>query len=152
MTRPRLDYEVFVMALRLRRKGILLPELEDALSEIIVQIVRLSAFVTMRRYPTYASYRDLFMDPENQLNLLVPAIKAMNKADLRKKPATVANLIITTLVNRYKNLARDHVRANERGITIVTPNFDTCGRVSDLYGERRTLHPHGKVTTNEFEH
>lgn len=143
------------MAVRLRRKGVLLPDLERVFGEILVQIIKMASFLLLRN-PKFCTYRSLFLDAEVQTNLLVPVLEALNGADLRRKPESVVGLLVRTTENRLKNLARDHTRAVKRGITICESDFErgfaSVPRCRDVNGVLRTMHPTGKVNTQNFEH
>lgn len=157
MTRRKLyiDCEVFVMAVRLRRKGVLLPDLENIFAQVLIQVVRMSTFLLLRN-PKFCTYKSLFLDVEVQTNLLVPVLEALNGADLRRKPESVVGLLVRTTQNRLKNLARDHTRAVKRGITLCESDFErgfaSVPRCRDVNGVLRTMHPTGKVNTQNFEH
>jgi hypothetical protein len=157
MTRRKLyiDCEVFVMAVRLRRKGVLLPDLERVFGEVLIQIIRMSTFLLLRS-PKFCTYKSLFLDSEVQTNLLVPVLEALNCADLRRKPESVVGLLVCTTQNRLRNIARDHTRAVKRGVTICESDFErgfaSVPRCRDVNGVLRTMHPTGKVNTQNFEH
>ena len=150
-----IDCEVFVMAVRLRRKGVLLPELEAVFGQILIQVIRMSSFLLLRN-PKFSTYRSLFLDSETQTNLLVPVLEALNGADLRRKPESVVGLLVRTTQNRLKNIARDHTRAVRRGVTICESDFErgfaSVPRCRDVNGVLRTMYPTGKVNTQNFEH
>lgn len=143
------------MAVRLRRKGVLLPDLERVFGEILVQIIKMASFLLLRN-PKFCTYRNLFLDLETQTNLLVPVLEALNGADLRRKPESVVGLLVRTTQNRLKNVARDHTRAVKRGVTICESDFErgfaSVPRCRDVNGVLRTMHPTGKVNTQNFEH
>lgn len=148
-----IDCELFVIAVRLHRKRNLPPELERVFGEILVQIVRMSTFLLMRKNPKYLTFRSLFLDPETQSGMLVNALSALGSADLRRKPESVVGLLVTTVQNRLRNYARDCCRRQKRGTTVLESEggFDSNSRVCDIHGVVRTnYNPHKTSNVNDF--
>jgi hypothetical protein len=148
-----IDPELFCIAARLHRKRNLPPELADVFGEVLQQVTRMSTFLLMKKNPQYLTFRALFLDPETQSGMLVHALSALCGADLRRKPESVVGLVVTSVQNRLRNLARDTCRRQKHGTTILASEggFDAHSRVCDLGGVVRTNYNHPKTSNvNDF--
>lgn len=149
------DSDAFLMALRLRKKGIYLPDVEALFANIVIAIVKMSTILLLKNEPEFKYRKELFLSPETQASMLVPALEALSKADLRRKPRPIINLVTKAVQNRLKNLSRDVGRAERRGITVTEQELGVSMEYMpyhcDLYGQRRRKYSVGKVNTQNFD-
>lgn len=140
------DCEAFVMAIRLRNKGICLPEVEQVFAEIVTAIVRMSALKLLKD-PKYVGRRRLFLDPDTLSDMTLVALVALSRPIDVSRPRAVVNFIVKTVQNRLRNLVRDNSR-HEARCTIQSEN-DLGAAIPELVGLRACSDIYGRTVPME---
>ena len=154
MTKPKTNpwdnTDALLMAIRLRRKGIIYPEVEELLGLVLIEIVKL-ATALMLKTKDYRGYRELFLDNDTQAMLQLHVLMKLDKVDTSEKPKTVVNFIITVVTNRLRELIRSRNCLKNRGklcLESETEDFHEILPVhSDFFGQTRNSLPTGKTVT-----
>lgn len=147
--------EEFVMALRLRRSGVYLPDVESLFSEILYGLVRLGTRLLYRECPEYSQHKAFLISPDVQSTVMLAVLEGLEKKELStKKSRSLLNYVIKTTQNRLKNAVRDNSRLKVRNsITFSDLGMDPdcLGSCQDLNGIRRRSYKSGRVY-NENKH
>ena len=148
-----IDMDAFLMALRLRRKGILYPDIEYVFGEILVAMVQTATRLLMKEEPEYAKHRKMFMEPDTQSFMLLLLLQKLDLVDASMDSPQVLNFIMKTVKSRLKNLVRDTYSVAKRDPNKCVGSLDDLEVMpvcSDFFGQRRTSHDSGKVVTQNF--
>ena len=148
------DGDAFLMALRLRKKGIMLPDVEEVFGQIVVSIVLMATLLLLKE-KGFKQCRELFLDPDTQGRMTLFALEKLATADLRKKPRTVINYVVKRVQSRLKNVERDTDRRKRKGEqvseSILGVDLDSLHLCSDYSGQTRRVFPSGRVITQNFD-
>lgn len=145
--------DAFMMALRLRRKGVVYPDVEEVFASVVTSIVKMSTVLLVKRSAKYRRYAALFMEEDTQSQMVLNALTVLGKADTGKKPRVVINYVVKTVQNRLRDLVRN-TQIHDRRAQFVTEHeigtgLDYLSVVSDFYGETRRAASGRKVITQE---
>lgn len=148
-----IDMEAFLMALRLRRKGILYPDIEDLFGQILVAMVETATKILLKE-PEYRCRHRLFMSPDTQSFMLLQLLQELDKVNTSMQSKQVLNFILKTVQSRLRNLVRDLSRQKRNAKVFIESEMecaiDQLSLCSDFFGQRRNHFDDGKVVTQNF--
>ena len=149
---PWEESDVLAMAVRLRQKGVLVPEVDNMLAEILEETIKMATRLLLIQEPQLRWRKDLFLDRETQADLMVIVLTKLKKVRVRTSVALV-NWVTKTTQNSLRNLSRDLGRQKRDGILLGEDEMelDFTGYCRDFYGNIYKRDEGHKVSNINFE-
>ena len=135
MNNPWDNADALLMCVRLRRKGIILPDVDALFAEVLKSIILMATRLLIIDDPRFASKRDFLFDYETQTDVLLQVLTKLNKAKLRSSKSFV-NWIVKASQNALRNIVRDSTRLKRTGTLLGDGDVDLdfIGYCRDFYG------------------
>lgn len=127
--------DALLMCVRLRRKGVILPDVDTLFAEVLKDIILMATRLLIIDDPRFASKRDFLFDYETQADVLLQVLTKLNKAKLRTSKSFV-NWIVKAAQNALRNIVRDSTRLKRTGTLLGEGDVDLdfVGYCRDFYG------------------
>lgn len=144
-----IDMDAFLMALRLRRKGIIYPDVETVFGEILMAMVQTATRLLIREEPEYAQHKKLFLEPDTQSLMLLLLLQKLDLVDTSMTSPQALKFILKTVKSRLKNFVRDTyaTKRNPSHIAGRVEDLEVMPICTDFFGERRYASRTCKITT-----
>ena len=149
---PWENADALLMCVRLRRKGIILPDVDALFAEVLKSIILMATRLLIIDDPRFASKRDFLFDYETQTDVLLQVLTKLNKAKLRSSKSFV-NWIVKASQNALRNIVRDSTRLKRTGTLLGEGDVDLdfIGYCRDFYGNIYKREDGHKVSNINWE-
>lgn len=146
------ESDVLAMAVRLRQKGVLVPEVDNMLAEILEEAIVMATRLLLIQEPQLRWRKELFLDRETQADLMLIVLTKLKKVRVRTSVALV-NWVTKTTQNSLRNLSRDLGRQKRTGTLLGEGDVDLdfIGYQRDFYGNIYKREDGHKVSNINFE-
>lgn len=148
-----IDMDAFLMALRLRRKGIIYPDVETVFGEILMAMVQTATRLLIREEPEYAQHKKLFLEPDTQSLMLLLLLQKLDLVDTSMTSPQALKFILKTVKSRLKNFVRDTYGVAKRNPKKCAGSIDDLSVMpicTDFFGQVRKSTDSGKVSTQNL--
>lgn len=151
MTR-RIDMEAFMLALRLRRKGIQYPDVEAVFGQIIIALVKTATCMLIHDETDMRAYREFLLSADSQQQLAMLLLEKLDKVDATKKSHVAFMYIKNIVQTRARNLVRNaHAAKRDARITDRFEDLDIHPMTADFWGDIVKARRSGKISTISTE-
>ena len=149
---PWEESDILAMAVRLRQKGVLVPEVDNMLAEILEEAIKMATRLLLIQEPQLRWRKELFLDRETQADLMLIVLTKLKKVRVRTSVALV-NWVTKTTQNSLRNLSRDLGRQKRDGILLGEDEIelDSTPFCRDFYGYCYKKPDGKKVVTQNFD-
>lgn len=144
--------EAFMLALRLRRKGIVYQDVEAVFGQIIIALVKTSTHMLLNSEPGMRIHQEFLLSADSQQQLVLLLLEKLGMIDTTKKGHIVFTYLCRIVQTRARNLVRDsHAAKRDTRVTDSFEGLDVTPVVSDFWGETTKAIKIGKITNTKKE-
>lgn len=146
----RIDLEPFLMALRLRRRGIIYPDVEAVFGEILLSLVQTATRMLIKEEADMLNHRNLLLSEDSQQQLALCLLQKLDCIDTAQKSHLVFSYVKNIVQSRAKNLVRDtYAQKRDARKSSRFEDLEVTPLITDFYGEKRLLAKNCKVNNNQ---
>ena len=150
--RNRIDMEAFMLALRLRRKGIVYQDVEAVFGQIIIALVKTATHMLIHDEPEMRMHQEFLLSADSQQQLAMLLLEKLDKVDATKKSHVAFMYIKNIVQTRARNLVRDaHAAKRDARITERFEDLEIHPMAADFWGDTVKARRSGKISTISTE-
>lgn len=156
MTKPKTNpwdnADALLMAIRLRKQGIIYPDVEQVLGLVLIEIVKV-ATAGLIKNPKFRPHKELFFEQDTQSLVLLHVLEKLETIDCTITSRKAVNFIIKSAQNSLKNFIRYKNFKKRKGTLLSLEEANNVlPMCSDFFGQTRRHYDDGKVNTQELNH
>lgn len=149
---PWENADALLMAIRLRKQGIIYPDVEEVLGLVLIEIVKV-ATAELIKDTKFRPHKELFFEPDTQSLALLHVLCKLESVDCTTSPRKAVNYIIKSAQNALKNFIRYKNFKKRKGTLLPIEEANSVlPMCSDFFGQTRRHYDDGKVNTQELNH